>query len=1763
MNGDKRNRWISIVIIVCMMLIGLPPQQAGAASEATKAVQAVQAVKTEQAAQAGQPTSDLSQHWAKEVMESWIESALLNGFGDQTYRPDSPVTRAEFAAFINRVFYFPDRSGKGHSFSDVAENAWYARDVAKLDAFGIVQGTGNGKFSPGNAISRQDAAVIMARAFHVSADGKTVPSFEDRESIADYAVASVAALQAQQYVRGNGGNLFQPRKSTTRAEVVQMIQNVMGTLIQQPGTYSSDVAGNLVINRSGVKLSQLTIAGDLYITQGVNDGEVTLEGVTVLGSTFILGGGDPGITLLNSTLAGPVRADKWNGQINIQVGEGSEIRELQLSAGGNVQLAASAKIGKLIIHAPAIVTGEGTIASALFLVSGSKLEKWPVEVEFASDSTATIEDELVAGDTRKKPTVVPNSGAGSGNGNGGTNPPDPDTLPAIVSAGTANADIAIGAEADDMMLYAAQELQETIKRVSGAELPIFKRDLSATVSVLFANRELTLTKSGHYPLEVHIVNNQSSPATIALTPIGSNDIPVNLPTQVSVGANERKIIRGSFEITDALADGSYGVEVQASMGGTALHTAELAVQYASNLLINPGFEQLSGTLPQGWHSPAGARDAAETKSGEHSMRIDLEGNPYMFARSEQELHLTPGKTYKLTAWVKATGPGTMNMEIHERQASGGSNPVTARAESALTTEWTLVELDYAPDAAAVYNFNNVYFFMSGTDSMWVDEVRLIEVDAEQGPAPEITTISSGNAVGKAEIVLATPETEPQLASQYADDYSFVAGSDGFAVRAAGNRIYILGDDSRGVLNGVYDFLEENADILWTRSVDSGMLYEPQSTILANKVNYAEKSPFLLRGWHTTGSGKYGEFHSDLDTEKMLARNKLNVKLAEMGNVQYWNRHNSVGITPLLLGHNLDSWLPNDKYFATHPEYYNEINGQYVPVSNDSQINFYHPDVPGVVASEIRALLAVQPLEYVGVGIMDNQVFSQGELSNLPFTTPDGLVVQPEDPAYKSTVFFTFLNKVAAELKLTHPDVKVTTFAYFFTDTPPKVELEDNIVIVMAPAAEDVREPFNTTDQNNANYGYKLKLEAWADATDNILMYNYYGCCATHVYERPIADKVQADMQYYRDLGILGVMPEGQVDNGDIWGINALQYWLIHQLYWNPDADLEALTDKFLTKAYGAAAEAMETYYDLIKQGYNYDQQSVNVYSRESQYIGRYVIQAGIADAAQAALDEAWDLANAEEKLRIAPIKSTFETMVFTVGQLPNLSAKAIKTSSSQAEIMNATDFQSGPWADAVAMSDFREMGTKQQVPEETNVYLLWDDENLYVGYENMDDDLASMVVSESAPGEWWKSGADDSVETYVTGNRDGTYYGFFSNPLAVKFEYKSFQDPTYNGEWYAEAHVGTDRWNAIQAIPFASIGVDPAQTSTLYGFFFRNFHGKERFITWGGGMVWNPGDFYPIHLEQSGNQANLVENPGFERGEEGSFADGWISTSAAWDHEEYYSGNYSLRLDLNGASYVFVRADQNIELEAGNRYKLSARVKGASTGSISMSLYGVAADGGVTMVANADAAANHQWQSMELEYEPAANATYEHYWVYIFMSGTDKLWIDDVALVDLTASPGTPEAGNLLDNPGFETATPNSFPDRWHSPTGVWDHEVSHGGGRSLRIERQGGEYALARSLQDFLLEPGKRYKLSAWVKGLTAGTASVSVNEMLAGGGSNPVTANADITLNGEWQLLELEYSPDINAVYDHNWIYFFMSGTDAMWLDDVTLTELPDAGR
>lgn len=285
--------------------------------------------------------SDISGHWATAEINKWISLGIAKGNPNGTFRPNDPVTRAEFVTFVNRVFNFKDKAS--HIFKDVKDNAWYADEIAKAFKAGILIGDGSGYANPDSFITRQEAAVILARVFNLKANNKnTANSFVDSGEIASWAWDAVSALAEKGFILGRPGNKFAPLDNCTRAESIKMIDNIMGLLINKAGTYSNSVEGNLVVNTAGVNLKDMVISGDLYLTEGIGDGNVELDGVTVKGRTFIKGGGEKGggensVIIKNSSLEGTVVVLKQDGKVRIVAMGKTEIEKLQLISGAILQ----------------------------------------------------------------------------------------------------------------------------------------------------------------------------------------------------------------------------------------------------------------------------------------------------------------------------------------------------------------------------------------------------------------------------------------------------------------------------------------------------------------------------------------------------------------------------------------------------------------------------------------------------------------------------------------------------------------------------------------------------------------------------------------------------------------------------------------------------------------------------------------------------------------------------------------------------------------------------------------------------------------------------------------------------------------------------------------------------------------------------------------------------------------------------------------------------------------------------------------------------------------------------------------------------------------------------------------------------------------------------------------------------------------------------------------------------------------------------------
>ena len=224
--------------------------------------------------------TDTEGHWAEESIQKWSEEyRIIQGYEDDTFRPDASITRGAFAGIMDRFLKFQLIS-EPETFSDTAGNYWESA-VLKLHAAGVYLGT-NGKALAGNTITRQQAVTMIARAFQIEAETTSLP-YADADRIAEYARPAVAEMTARGYINDSRDGNFRPTDPITRAEIINILSNMIHTLVQTTDPVTGDVAGTLMVNcADGATLTDMTICGDLIVAPGVT-GDIGISNVAVEG----------------------------------------------------------------------------------------------------------------------------------------------------------------------------------------------------------------------------------------------------------------------------------------------------------------------------------------------------------------------------------------------------------------------------------------------------------------------------------------------------------------------------------------------------------------------------------------------------------------------------------------------------------------------------------------------------------------------------------------------------------------------------------------------------------------------------------------------------------------------------------------------------------------------------------------------------------------------------------------------------------------------------------------------------------------------------------------------------------------------------------------------------------------------------------------------------------------------------------------------------------------------------------------------------------------------------------------------------------------------------------------------------------------------------------------------------------------------------------------------------------------------------------------
>lgn len=212
--------------------------------------------------------------------------------GDQAgnLEPNRSITRAEFVTMLNRAFGYIKTGAQ--PFRDVVTRDWYYDDISAAYTAGYFQGTSKSTASPNATLTREEATTMLCRNLMLQPVSGENLSFTDSRLASSWSRGYIKAAADEGILRGDPGGKFRPLDNITRGEVAIMLVRVIGTPIQDPGTYSTSVAGNLMVSCSGVTLENMTVTGDLYITGGVGLGYVTLNNVTVYGKIIASGAGE-------------------------------------------------------------------------------------------------------------------------------------------------------------------------------------------------------------------------------------------------------------------------------------------------------------------------------------------------------------------------------------------------------------------------------------------------------------------------------------------------------------------------------------------------------------------------------------------------------------------------------------------------------------------------------------------------------------------------------------------------------------------------------------------------------------------------------------------------------------------------------------------------------------------------------------------------------------------------------------------------------------------------------------------------------------------------------------------------------------------------------------------------------------------------------------------------------------------------------------------------------------------------------------------------------------------------------------------------------------------------------------------------------------------------------------------------------------------------------------------------------------------------------
>jgi hypothetical protein len=172
-----------------------------------------------------------SNYWASPFIAELAKRNIIAGFPDGTFKPEQPVTRAQFAAIVRQAFQkSPERSAI--KFTDVPANYWANSAIQQAYTTGFLTGYPGNRFEPDQNIPREQVLVSLASGLDYSPTGEATSVlnqyYSDANAISSYARSPIAAASERKIVVNYPNVKFlNPTQTATRADVAAFIYQAL------------------------------------------------------------------------------------------------------------------------------------------------------------------------------------------------------------------------------------------------------------------------------------------------------------------------------------------------------------------------------------------------------------------------------------------------------------------------------------------------------------------------------------------------------------------------------------------------------------------------------------------------------------------------------------------------------------------------------------------------------------------------------------------------------------------------------------------------------------------------------------------------------------------------------------------------------------------------------------------------------------------------------------------------------------------------------------------------------------------------------------------------------------------------------------------------------------------------------------------------------------------------------------------------------------------------------------------------------------------------------------------------------------------------------------------------------------------------------------------------------------------------------------------------------------------------------------------------